>query len=109
LVLDHQNALAHAASTWRSTTTGSVKANVEPFPGWDSTQILPPCISMMRLEMASRRFPSPWSVEEQEVCFIVRDHNGQALAYVYFEDEAGRRAAAKPLTRDKARRIAAKC
>jgi hypothetical protein len=25
----------------------------------------------------------------------VRDHNGQALAYVYFEDEPGRRAAAK--------------
>jgi len=27
----------------------------------------------------------------------VRDHNGQALAYVYFEDEPGRRAAAKLL------------
>src|SRR6516162_2746595 len=56
LVLDHQNALAHAASTCRSTITGSVNANVEPFPGWDSTQILPPCISMMRLDMAS---PNP--------------------------------------------------
>jgi two-component system cell cycle response regulator DivK len=29
LVLHHQNALAHAVSTCRSTTTGSVKANVE--------------------------------------------------------------------------------
>jgi hypothetical protein len=36
----------------------------------------------------------------------VRDANGQALAYVYFEDEAGRRAAAKLLTHDEARRIA---
>ena len=27
-------------------------------------------------------------------CFIVRDHGGQALAYVYFEEEPGRRAAA---------------
>jgi adenylate cyclase len=61
LVLDHQNALAHAAgSTCRSTTTGSVKANVEPWPGCDSTQILPPCISIMRLEMASPRPVPPF-------------------------------------------------
>jgi hypothetical protein len=30
----------------------------------------------------SRRFPPPWSVEEQSACFVVRDHNGQQLAYV---------------------------
>jgi putative ABC transport system substrate-binding protein len=52
-----------------------------------------------------RRFPPPWSVEETAACFIVRDHNGQALAYVYFEDEPGRRSAARLLTRDEARRI----
>ena len=33
LILDNQNALAHAASTCRSTMTGSVKVNVEPWPG----------------------------------------------------------------------------
>jgi hypothetical protein len=54
----------------------------------------------------SRRFPPPWTAEETEACFIVRDHNGQALAYVYFEEESGRRAAANLLTRDEARRIA---
>jgi hypothetical protein len=37
----------------------------------------------------------------------VRDHNGQQLAYVYFEDEQGRRTAANLLTKDDARRVAA--
>jgi hypothetical protein len=35
------------------------------------------------------------------------DNNGQQLAYVYFEDERGRRSAAKPLAKDEARWIAA--
>jgi hypothetical protein len=30
----------------------------------------------------------------------MRDHNGQQLAYVYFENELGRRSAAKLLTKD---------
>jgi hypothetical protein len=37
--------------------------------------------------MPSRRFPPPWSVEELNAWFVVRDDNGQKLAYVYFEDE----------------------
>ena len=47
--------------------------------------------------MPERRFPPPWSVEETDACFIVSDANGQALAYVYFDDEPGRRAASSPL------------
>jgi hypothetical protein len=45
-----------------------------------------------------RRFPPPWTVGEEVDCNVVRDHNGQQLAYVYFEDEPGRRSAARFLT-----------
>ena len=54
-----------------------------------------------------RRFPPPWTVDELEACFVVRDKAGQKLAYVYFEEDPGRRSAAKLLTKDEARRIAA--
>jgi hypothetical protein len=40
--------------------------------------------------MTPHRFPPSWSVEELNACFVVRDDNGQKLAYVYFEDEPGR-------------------
>jgi hypothetical protein len=60
-----------------------------------------------RPAMPHRHFPAPWSLEEQADCFIVRDHNGQALTYVYFEDEPLRRSGGKPLSRNEARRIAA--
>ncbi len=49
----------------------------------------------------------PLSVEEQPACFVVRGHNGRALAYVYFEEELSRRLAAKSLTKAEARQIAA--
>ena len=58
--------------------------------------------------MTARRFPPPWTLEEaNNACFIVRDRNGQALGYFYFEDEPGRRSAANLLTKDEARRMAA--
>jgi hypothetical protein len=57
--------------------------------------------------MAGRRFPPPWDIEDNGACFIVRDANGQAPAYIYYENEPGRRTAAGMLTRDEARRIAA--
>jgi hypothetical protein len=56
--------------------------------------------------MPARRFPPPWSVEEQAGCFVVVDHSGQKLAYIYFEEEPGRQSAAKSLSKDEARRIA---
>ena len=57
--------------------------------------------------MAERRFPPPWSAEVNPNCLIVRDANGQALSCVYYESEPGRRSAAKLLSNDEARRIAA--
>ena len=57
--------------------------------------------------MTERRFPPPWTVDEMNnVCFIVRDKNGQQLGYFYFENESGRRTAANLLTKDEARRMA---
>ena len=53
-----------------------------------------------------RRFPPPWTIDETDTCFIVRDANGRALRYFYFENEPGRRTAANQLTRDEARRMA---
>jgi hypothetical protein len=41
--------------------------------------------------MPARRFPQPWSVEELEVCFVVKDSAGQKLAYIYYEDAPARK------------------
>ena len=49
---------------------------------------------------------SPSDIEDNGSCFIVRDANGQALTYVYYENEPSRRTAAGSLTWDEARRIA---
>ena len=47
--------------------------------------------------MTNRRFPAPWTVEEYRgISYIVRDANNFAVAYVYFANEPGRRAAAGP-------------
>jgi hypothetical protein len=45
--------------------------------------------------MSDRRFPPPWTVEETSACFVLRDANGETEA------------AAKLLSKDEARRIAA--
>jgi hypothetical protein len=56
--------------------------------------------------MSERNFPPPWYVEELDSCFVVKDANGQALAYMYFEKETHRRFRRELLTRDEAQRIA---
>src|SRR5690242_2624027 len=49
--------------------------------------------SAIMMGLTARRFPPPWSVEEQSVLCRARPH-GRQLAYVYFEDEPGRGSAA---------------
>jgi hypothetical protein len=59
-------------------------------------------------EVKTRRLPQPWTFEDQNnACFIVKDGNGLAIAYVYYEEDPGRRTAANLMTKDEARRIAA--
>jgi hypothetical protein len=53
-----------------------------------------------------RRFPPPWSIEEGTESFTVKDATGQALAYLYFEDEPQRQMSMKRLSRDEAFLIA---
>jgi hypothetical protein len=41
------------------------------------------CIDMS--QMPARHFPAPWSVEDIDAAFVVKDGSGQKVAYVYFE------------------------
>ncbi len=60
----------------------------------------------MQAEVKPRRFPPPWTVQETKACFIVKDHTGHKLAYVYFENgprAPERRQSCSPKTRPGAR------
>jgi hypothetical protein len=54
----------------------------------------------------SRRFPPPWHADPMPGGYVVRDANGQALAYLYSRDNDAEARQAKVLTKDEARRIA---
>lgn len=55
-----------------------------------------------------RRFPPPWSIEERPACYIVKDGAGQSIAYVRMKPAREPRPISNMMTRDEARRIAAK-
>jgi hypothetical protein len=42
--------------------------------------------------MTSRRFPAPWHADPMPGGYVVRDANGQALAFVYSRDAEARQA-----------------
>ena len=56
--------------------------------------------------MTTRRFPPPWRADKMPGGYVVRDANGQALAYIYSRDSEAEAMQAKVLTKDEARRIA---
>jgi hypothetical protein len=53
-----------------------------------------------------RRFPAPWHADPMPGGYVVRDANGQALAYIYGRANEIDARQAKVLTSDEARRIA---
>jgi hypothetical protein len=53
-----------------------------------------------------RRFPAPWHADRIPGGYVVRDANGQALAYIYSRDNEDEARQAKVLTKDEGRRIA---
>lgn len=54
----------------------------------------------------ARGFPPPWIVVEREGSFCVEDGEGLAVAWTYFQEDAGARAATGAMTREEAQRIA---
>jgi hypothetical protein len=53
-----------------------------------------------------RRFPPPWSIQENTESFAVKDDTGQVLCYVHFEGDLQRQILTKRLSRDEAFLIA---
>jgi hypothetical protein len=53
-----------------------------------------------------RHLPPPWKAEKIPGGFVIRDANGQALAYVYSRPTESDAMQAKVLTEDEARRVA---
>jgi hypothetical protein len=63
-------------------------------------------IAERRNSRIPRRLPAPWSVEKISGGYVLRDANGQALAYVYSRATESEAIQAKVLTDDEARCVA---
>jgi hypothetical protein len=47
-----------------------------------------------------RCFPPPWPIDELTESLVIKDTTGQAISYVYFEDEPQRQSSTQWLSRD---------
>jgi len=63
-------------------------------------------LSSFRTAEGSRGFPPPWRADKIPDEYVVRDANGQAIAYIYSPENEAEARQAKMLTADEARRIA---
>ena len=64
------------------------------------------CDNDAAMAEGSRRFPPPWRADKTPHGYVVRDANGQELAYIYSRENEVEALQAKVLTKDEARRIA---
>jgi hypothetical protein len=67
---------------------------------------LPSSWYRMPLMPSAHRLPPPWKAEKIAGGYVVRDANGQAIAYVYSRATETDAMQAKVLTEDEARRVA---
>jgi hypothetical protein len=64
------------------------------------------CVKTPIFAETPRRFPAPSRADKIPRGYVVRDANGQAIAYVYSRENEAEARQAKVLTSDEARRIA---
>ena len=74
-------------------------------PPWDWSKEAPIPPGLLFIRRMARRLPAPWTVERIPGGFVVKDANGQSLAYVYARDTKADADIAKVLM-DEARRVA---
>jgi hypothetical protein len=69
LIFDDENTSVHGCGVFFSCTIGNVNEKVEPSPSVDSTQMHPPCISIIRLAIDSPRPVPPFRrIDELSAC-----------------------------------------
>jgi hypothetical protein len=103
----------HRHYPWRAGPVARLGSRMAP-PSSAASRAVRPGNSLLALaagcndrRMTTRRFPPPWRAEKMPGGYVVRDANGQALAYIYSRANEAEAMQAMALSEDEARRIAA--